>query len=79
MSNENEEVTTKRALSRRILLRGAGVAMTLPWLESAAVWGAPLASKQATPTPPKRFVVQFMGTGISPNNWGAKGDRKSVV
>ncbi|WP_394794689.1 DUF1552 domain-containing protein [Armatimonas sp.] len=74
MSNENEEVTTKRALSRRILLRGAGVAMTLPWLESAAVWGAPLASKQTTPTPPKRFVVQFMGTGISPNNWGAKGE-----
>ena len=72
----NEEATTKstQALSRRILLRGAGVAMALPWMESAAVWGAPLARKQTTSTPPKRFVVQFMGTGISPNNWWAKGE-----
>ncbi|MCX6368714.1 MAG: DUF1552 domain-containing protein [Armatimonadetes bacterium] len=62
-------------LSRRILLRGAGVAMSLPLLESLPVWGAPLRSTQKDPaTPPKRFVVQFMGTGISPNNWGAKGE-----
>ncbi len=42
--------------------------MTLPWLESLPVWG-----HAAERTPPKRFVVQFMGTGISPNNWWAKG------
>lgn len=28
------------AISRRVLLRGAGVAMALPWLESLAVWGS---------------------------------------
>ena len=70
----NEETTTKKALSRRLFLHGTGVAMALPWLESAPVWGAPLDSTQTTSTPPKRFVVQFMGTGISPPNWWAKGE-----
>jgi hypothetical protein len=53
------------------LLRGAGVAMALPLLESLPAWGAqtPRAGKY-----PKRFVVQFMGTGISPNNWWARGE-----
>ena len=67
----NEAAKTKQALSRRLFLHGTGVAMALPWLESVPVWGAPLSPTQA---PPKRFVVQFMGTGISPNNWGAKGE-----
>jgi len=37
--------------------------MGLPWLESLAA---------ATP-PPQRFAVLFMGTGISPGRWWAKG------
>lgn len=69
-----EEEKAKRALSRRLFLHGTGVAMALPWLESVPVWGAPLHSPQTTSTPPKRFVVQFMGTGISPVNWWAKGE-----
>ncbi len=56
-------------LSRRLFLHGSGVAMALPWLESAPVWGAP-----PTANPPKRFIVQFMGTGVSPNEWWAKGE-----
>lgn len=63
------DLTTGTGVSRRLLLRGAGVAMTLPWLESLPVWGATRGA-----APPKRFVVQFMGTGISPNNWSAKGE-----
>ena len=51
-------------LSRRIFLRGAGVTMALPWLESLAA---------AAPAPPQRFAVLFMGTGISPGRWWAKG------
>lgn len=72
MSNEQQKA--KRALSRRLFLHGTGVAMALPWLESVPVWGAPLRSPQTNSTPPKRFIVQFMGTGISPNNWWAKGE-----
>jgi len=47
----------------------------LPWLESLPVWG----SAARIGTPPKRFVVQFMGTGISPDNWGASGSGQSMV
>jgi hypothetical protein len=63
-------MANQEQLSRRLFLHGAGVAMALPWLESAPVWGAPPAGMK----PPKRFIVQFMGTGISPNNWWAKGE-----
>src|SRR3954469_9126171 len=54
--------------SRRIFLRGAGVTMALPWLESLPVWGATAAAP-----PPKRFGVVFMGNGINGNHWWAKG------
>ena len=72
MSNEDQKPA--RPLSRRIFLRGAGVVMALPWLESLPVWGAAAEAPKAPSTPPKRFVVQFMGTGISPNHWWAKGE-----
>jgi hypothetical protein len=70
----NEDLRPAGPLSRRMFLRGAGVVMALPWLESLPVWGAAAEAPQASSTPPKRFVVQFMGTGISPNNWSAKGE-----
>lgn len=69
----NEQQKSTAPLSRRIFLRGAGVVMALPWLESLPVWGAAAETPQAASTPPRRFVVQFMGTGISPNHWWAKG------
>jgi hypothetical protein len=39
--NENSAARRER-ISRRTVLRGAGVAMALPWLESINVWGADL-------------------------------------
>ena len=72
MSNENE--TTGRPLSRRIFLRGAGVVMALPWLESVPVWGGAAEAPKSASIPPKRFVVQFMGTGINPDHWNATGE-----
>lgn len=70
----NQDQSSGRPLSRRVFLRGAGVAMTLPWLESLPVWGAAEEASKAASAPPKRFVVQFMGTGISPDHWWAKGE-----
>ena len=59
--------------SRRTFLRGVGVAMALPWLESIPVWGASSAN-ETTPGPfPKRFAGVFMGNGINPDHWWAKG------
>ena len=55
-------------ISRRTVLRGVGVAMALPWLESLPAWGRP------TDGPfPRRFGVLFMGNGINGNHWWATG------
>src|SRR5439155_410754 len=57
----------KYPIDRRTMLRGVGVAIALPWLESIPVWSA-------TPTAcPKRFAALFMGNGINPKHWWAKG------
>jgi hypothetical protein len=56
-------------LTRRTLLKGVGVTMALPWLESLAVWGGEAAGAAA----PKRVAALFMGNGISPRNWWARG------
>jgi len=60
-------------ISRRTLLRGAGVAMALPWLESIPVWGFEPSSDGAADPFPKRFGVLFMACGIHPDHWWAKG------
>jgi len=60
-----------RPVSRRTVLRGAGVSLALPWLESLPAWGA---TPGGAPGPfPKRFAVLFMGNGINGNHWWAKG------
>jgi len=61
--------TSDSSIDRRTLLRGVGVAMALPWLESLPVWGGEAAGSGF----PKRFAALFMGNGINPNHWSAKG------
>jgi len=56
-------------LTRRHFLRGAGVALGLPWLESIRSWGAPASSIE--PAAPRRAAVVFMGNGVNPHHWGA--------
>jgi hypothetical protein len=58
-------------LNRRTFLRGVGVTMALPWLESLPVWGG--GAGGGIETPPKRFAALFMGNGISPPHWSARG------
>src|SRR5437868_3137355 len=55
-------------VSRRRFLRGTGVVMALPWLESVPVWGAEPAAAA-----PKRLAILFMGNGVNPTEWWAKG------
>ena len=54
--------------SRRNFLRGAGVALTLPWLESGPVLAQDKANK-----PPLRFAHIFFSNGVEPIHWWAKG------
>jgi hypothetical protein len=62
-------------LSRRTFLRGVGVTMALPWLESIPVWGTPVGAPAGPDAEafPKRFAAIFMGNGINGNHWWAKG------
>jgi len=62
-------------ISRRRFLRGAGVVMALPWLESLPVWGAETMTKSDTPVAsPKRLAIMFMGNGVNPKYWTASGE-----
>ncbi|HEU0121334.1 MAG TPA: DUF1552 domain-containing protein [Bryobacteraceae bacterium] len=58
-------------IPRRAVLRGAGVTMALPWLESLQVRGA---TTKAPTAFPKRFGVMFMGCGVNENQWSSTGD-----
>lgn len=55
----------KRLISRRNLLRGAGVCLALPWLESLA----PRAARAADPGVPKRFLLCTFPNGVSHHWW----------
>ena len=56
-------------LDRRTVLRGAGVTMCLPWLDSLSTFAATPSSAAF----PKRFAVLFMGNGVNEDHWGAEG------
>ena len=71
-------LTTHR-LSRRAMLRGLGVTMALPWLESLPVWGdTPAAAASAGSSAPVRLAVLFAGNGFHSKEWWAKGEGKSL-
>jgi hypothetical protein len=64
MKNSIIRNVSRRTFSRRAVLRGAGVALALPWLESLA----PTARAQATGGP-KRFITVFFPNGTVPDYW----------
>lgn len=59
-------------ISRRVLLKGLGLSVSLPWLEAAHLWGGEF-TKPSSRTP-QRFACMFIGDGISPPLWWSKGD-----
>ena len=68
-STDKPSIVSK-AFSRRVVLRGAGCTMALPWLESVNA----LADTPAAGDFPKRFGVVFLGCGINENHWSAEGN-----
>ena len=60
-------------LSRRTFLRGVGVSMALPWLESLPVWGDAVTLQPAS-EPPVRLAVLFAGNGFHSREWRANGE-----
>jgi hypothetical protein len=61
-----------RYTSRRHFLRGMGVALALPWMESLPVF-AQAAAAAKTNTPPLRLGIVFFSNGVEPIHWWAKG------
>jgi hypothetical protein len=64
-----------RNSSRRHFLRGVGVAVALPWMESLPIFAqAPAAAS----TPPLRLGIVFFSNGVEPAHWWAKGAGASM-
>ncbi len=59
--------------SRRTFLRGVGVTMALPWMESLRVWGDVTKSTDPASAPPVRMAFLFSGCGYHSREWWAKG------
>src|SRR5215510_12111185 len=73
-----EPSMTDRRISRRAMLRGLGVSMALPWLESLPLWGEELREKPKAGEPPVRLAVLFSGNGFHGKEWWAKGEGKGM-
>jgi hypothetical protein len=58
---------TKKHISRRTLLRGAGAALALPFLEAMVPAATPMAQTAANVKP--RFVGLFVPHGMAPGYW----------
>jgi len=59
-----------RKLSRRMILRGAGASLALPWLESIKAASPDERLKE----PPLRMAFLFMPNGVRPDHWTPQGD-----
>ncbi|QVL33495.1 DUF1552 domain-containing protein [Telmatocola sphagniphila] len=70
-------MNTIQPLSRRSFLKGVGVSMALPWLESVPVWGDDK-QKNSASEPPVRFACLFSGNGFHSREWWAKGEGKDM-
>jgi hypothetical protein len=64
------------SVSRRGFLRGAGISLALPRLESLPVRAAEtgkLTSQRDTAKPPVRFAGMYFSNGVEPVHWWARG------
>lgn len=81
MFQDRSRRPNSNAITRRQWLRGAGVLVGLPWLESIPVWGwepAEGATGSGLNLYPQRFAVMFMACGVHPDHWWAKGSGESL-
>jgi hypothetical protein len=64
--------------SRRTMLRGLGVTLALPWMESLRVWGDEPRSNATSSQAPTRMAILFAGCGFHKEQWWAKGQGESM-
>jgi hypothetical protein len=63
-----------KRLDRRTFLRGVGVTLALPWLESVAPAAPASAAAGRLTEPPLRMMYMFMPNGVRPDQWTPEGD-----
>ena len=68
----------KHTISRRTLLRGLGVTMALPWMESVRVWGDTKKTAKQASEAPVRMGILFAGCGFHSKEWWVKGEGKAM-
>jgi hypothetical protein len=76
--SSGEIVMNTLHLSRRTMLRGLGVSMALPWMESLRAWGDEPKDKKNSNQAPTRMAILFTGCGFHKTEWWAKGQGKSM-
>ena len=62
-------MSQSRQLSRRTLLRGLGVSLALPWLESLQSTSALAAAVSGVDAPPLRMAFMFVPNGVHMPDW----------
>jgi hypothetical protein len=67
-------INTRKSISRRTLLRGAGAAFSLPLLDAMIPAGTALAETAAAPTELRRLGYVYMPMGFNPKEWVPQGD-----
>ena len=78
-SKAGTKIMPTHQFSRRTFLRGVGVTMALPWMESLTVWGdTPPAGVKPASEAPVRLAVLFSGNGFHSKEWWAKGEGKQM-
>ena len=60
------------------MLRGLGVSMALPWMESTCVWGDEAKGTKPSSQAPTRMAILFSGCGYHRHEWWAKGSGKDM-
>jgi hypothetical protein len=60
--------------TRRTFLRGVGVTMALPWMESLPVWGDVTKAADPGSQAPVRLACLFSGNGFHSKEWWARGE-----
>src|ERR1041385_8202185 len=76
---DHDLLMSTHQFSRRAFLRGIGVTMALPWMESLTVWGdSPSLGVEPASEAPVRLAVLFAGNGFHSKEWWAKGEGKEM-
>lgn len=69
---------TTKTFTRRTMLRGLGVSMALPWMESMPVLGRETPTNKPSREAPTRMAILFAGCGFHRHEWWAKGNGSNM-